>query len=85
MLVSQSESYLKAAFTDEAEIERVVEMYAEQIFGSSIVYLSQTRISTMGGRGTVPDAIMLDIADFSVISRKSPAETSARIVFPTYA
>lgn len=53
---------MKAAFTDEAEIEGVVQTYAEQLFGTSIVYLPQTRISTIGGRGTVPDAIVLDIA-----------------------
>lgn len=62
MLVSPSESYIKAAFTDEAEIEGVVQTYADQLFGSTIVYLPQTRISTIGGRGTVPDAIVLDIS-----------------------
>jgi hypothetical protein len=61
LLVSKSESYMKAAFTDESEIERVVQTYAEQLFGSSILYLPQTRISTIGGRGTIPDAIVLDI------------------------
>lgn len=62
MLVGQSETYMRAAFADEAEIEGVVQTYAEQLFGSSIIFLSQTRISTIGGRGTVPDAIVLDVA-----------------------
>lgn len=61
MLVGQSESYLRAPFAGEAEIERVVQTYAEQLFGSSIIYLPQTRISTIGGRGTVPDAIVIDV------------------------
>jgi hypothetical protein len=62
LLVSPSEIYTKAAFENEAEIERVVQDYAEQLFGASIVYLPQTRLSTIGGRGTVPDAIVVDVA-----------------------
>jgi hypothetical protein len=61
MLINDSEQFIRVAFDNEAEIEGVVQRYAEQFFGSSIVYLSQARITTVGGRGTVPDAIVIDI------------------------
>jgi hypothetical protein len=61
VLVGSADSYIKSPFVDEAEIERVVQTYAEQLFGSSIVYIPQARIRTIGGRGTVPDAIVIDV------------------------
>jgi hypothetical protein len=61
MLINDAEQFIRVAFDNEAEIEGVVQRYAEQFFGSSIVYLPQTRITTVGGRGTVPDAIVIDI------------------------
>ena len=36
MLVSRDEQFVRTHFVDEAEIEGVVEQYAEQLFGSSI-------------------------------------------------
>lgn len=41
MLVRSSELFVRAAFMDGAEIEDVVQTYAEQLFGSSIIYLPQ--------------------------------------------
>ena len=61
MLVNRTEQYIRTHFADEAEIERVVQDFAEQLFGESIVYLSQARIQTVGGRGTVPDAVVIDV------------------------
>ena len=61
MLISQSRQYTRAPFRDEAEIEGVVQRFAEQLFGSGIIYLSQARIQTNSGRGTVPDAIVIDV------------------------
>lgn len=61
MLVSETEQFLKTNFENEAEIERVVQQYAEQRFGSSIVYLPPARLSTVGGRGSIPDAIVIDV------------------------
>ena len=60
MLINDDEQYVRASFTNEAEIEGVVQRFAEQLFGSSIIYLPQARIQTLGGRGTVPDAIVID-------------------------
>jgi hypothetical protein len=61
LLVSPTEQFVRTHFADEAEIERVVQEYADQLFGSSIVYIPQARLSTVGGRGTVPDAIVIDV------------------------
>ncbi len=61
MLVSHSETLSRSPFENEAEIERVVQDFAEQLFGPNIIYLPQTRISTIGGRGSIPDAIVIDV------------------------
>ena len=61
MLINKAKQYARAPFRDEAEIEGVVQRFAEQLFGSSIIYLPQARIQTSSGRGTVPDAIVIDV------------------------
>lgn len=61
MLVAVSDQFSRAAFSNEAELEYVVQQYADLLFGANIIYLPQTRIATIGGRGTVPDAIVIDI------------------------
>jgi hypothetical protein len=61
MLINDQKQYARAPFRDEAEIESVVQRFAEQLFGSAIIYLPQARIRTAGGRGTVPDAIVIDV------------------------
>ena len=61
MLVNGQRQYARGSFRDEAEIEDVVQRFAEQLFGSAIIYLPQARIRTAGGRGTVPDAIVIDV------------------------
>jgi hypothetical protein len=38
VLVSSTEQYVRTYFVNEAEIEDVVQHYAEQLFGSSTVY-----------------------------------------------
>jgi hypothetical protein len=61
LLINDSQQFQKTPFVNEAEIESVVQKYAEYLFGSSIIYLSQTKISTLGGKNTVPDAIVIDV------------------------
>jgi len=61
VLVSPTEQYVRTHFVNEAEIEDLVQQYAEQLFGSSTVYVPQARLTTVGGRGTVPDAIVIDV------------------------
>ena len=61
MLINDSQQFIRTPFDNEAEIEKVVQKYAEYLFGSSIIYLPQTKISTLGGKNTVPDAIVIDV------------------------
>ncbi len=61
MLINDSQQFQKTPFVNEAEIESVVQKYAEYLFGSSIIYLPQTKISTLGGKNSVPDAIVIDV------------------------
>src|SRR5215212_5644500 len=61
MLINDSQQFIKTDFSSEAEIESVVQRYAERLFGSSIIYLPQTKIATLGGKNTVPDAIVIDV------------------------
>jgi hypothetical protein len=49
LLVGQHESYVKVAFNDEAEIERVVHAYAEQLFGAQQV-LARSEVKAIGSR-----------------------------------
>ncbi len=61
MLINDSQQFIRTPFDNEAEIEGIVQKYAEYLFGSSIIYLPQKRISTLGGKNTVPDAIVIDV------------------------
>jgi hypothetical protein len=63
MLVCQAEQYVRTHFASEAELEDVVRRYAQQLFGNSILYLPQTRVTTVGGRGSTPDAVVIDIEE----------------------
>jgi hypothetical protein len=60
MIVRGSEMYFRSPFSDESEIEEVVKNYAEYLFGSSIIFLPKSKISTVGGVGTVPDGFVID-------------------------
>jgi hypothetical protein len=61
MLINDQEQFLKAQFDNEAEIDGIVQKYSEQLFGSSSIYLPKTKITTSGGRGTIPDAFVIDV------------------------
>lgn len=61
MLIGNSQQWVNQAFDNEAEIEKVVLDNAELLFGSGSIVISQTRIKTAGGKGTVPDAIVVDL------------------------
>lgn len=61
MLINDNEQFIKAQFDNEAEIDDVVRKYSEQLFGSGSIYLPKAKISTSGGRGTIPDAFVIDI------------------------
>ena len=61
MIVAGANKYFRAPFNDEAEIETVVKDYAEYLFGSSIVFIPKSKITTMGGTGTIPDGFVVDV------------------------
>ena len=60
MLINDTEQFLKTNFENEAEIERVVQQYAQQILAvaSSICHRPT---STVGGRGSIPDVLVIDV------------------------
>lgn len=61
MLVGENDTYNKTPFTNEAEIEAVVQKYAEQLFGAYIIYLPKAKVKTHGGRGSIPDGFVIDV------------------------
>jgi hypothetical protein len=61
VLVSQAEKYERVAFADEAEIAKVVQMYAEEMFGASILYLPKGRIAGVSSRVGLADAVVVDV------------------------
>jgi hypothetical protein len=61
MLVGSGSQYVRASFENEAEIEQVVHDYAELLFGSASIYLPKTRITTIAGKGTIPDGCVIDL------------------------
>ena len=61
MLVSGLNKYYSTPFKDEKEIEQVVVDYAQYLFGSSIIFLPKSKISTIDGSSTIPDGFVIDI------------------------
>ena len=63
MLISDKSRYVRVAFDNEAEIEDVVLDNAGLLFGPHAIILKQARITTVGGRATVPDGIAIDLQE----------------------
>lgn len=61
MLIGSNYKYTKVAFKDEGEIEDIVMKNAELLFGAYAVFLPKAKISTIGGTGTIPDGIVIDL------------------------
>lgn len=61
MIVRGPDKYFRAPFLDESEIDKVVKDYAEYLFGSSILFLPKSKITTLGGAGTIPDGFVIDV------------------------
>ena len=61
MIVRGSDKYFRAPFLDENEIDKVVKDYAEYLFGSSILFLPKSKVTTLGGAGTIPDGFVIDV------------------------
>jgi hypothetical protein len=61
MIVAGEKKYFRTPFDNEAEIEKVVKNYAEYLFGSSILVIPKSKITTIGGAGTIPDGFVVDV------------------------
>ncbi len=61
MIVSGAKKYFRTPFNREEEIENVVTDYAEYLFGSSIILIPKSKITTAGGAGTIPDGFVVDV------------------------
>lgn len=61
MIVRGPDKYFRAPFNNESEIETVVKDYAEYLFGSTILFLPKSKITTIGGTGTIPDGFVIDL------------------------
>jgi hypothetical protein len=62
VLIGSKFKYVKVAFENEGEIEKVVTENAELLFGSYAIFLPKAKITTIGGKGTIPDGIVIDLA-----------------------
>ena len=61
MFIIGSELFQETEFGDEAELEAIVEKHARLLFGNDTIYLSKkTLVKTSEGRGTIPDAFVID-------------------------
>lgn len=60
MIILKDKKYIKSAFANEAEIERVIIDNYEYLFGPSSVLLEKALIKTADGAGTIPDAFAVD-------------------------
>lgn len=61
MIVAGTKKYFRTPFNNEAEIETVVKDFSEYLFGSSILFIPKSKISTTGGTGTIPDGFVVDV------------------------
>jgi hypothetical protein len=63
MLVGNKRQYVKVGFDNEDELESIVEKNHDILFGPYSIYISQHSIKTPGGTGTVPDAVVINLAN----------------------
>jgi len=53
-------TYFKVAFDSEEEIERVILENVGLLFGDYSLLLSKSKLQTYGGRGSIPDGVLID-------------------------
>jgi len=63
ILTPEYHFYSRVAFNDVAEIEKIVLDNYKKIFGDYALLLPKTKITTLGGTGTIPDGIVVDFED----------------------
>ena len=62
MILAGTKKFIAAAFDSEQELERVVQINAEYIFGPDSIYLPKSLVRTSDGFGTIPDGFVVDLA-----------------------
>jgi hypothetical protein len=60
LLAKDNHNYLQVAFTNEEEIERVILDNIGLLFGDYSCLLPKSKLLTMGGKGSIPDGILID-------------------------
>jgi hypothetical protein len=61
MLIFKDTKFTKSPFVNEAELEQVIIVNYEYLFGPTSFYLPKARIRTADGIGTIPDGFAIDI------------------------
>jgi len=61
VLLFGDKKYIKSPFENENELEQVIASNYEYLFGPSSFYLPKSKISTLDGKGTIPDGFVIDI------------------------
>lgn len=61
MILIGNSIYYKTDFENEAELEQIVIENAPLLFGNSVIILDKFKITSEGGAGTIPDAIVINI------------------------
>ena len=61
MLLFGDRKYIKSPFDNENELEQVIVLNYEYLFGPSSFYLPKSKITTLDGKGTIPDGFVIDI------------------------
>ena len=62
MLLGDGKRYVRVAFENEEELERVVVSNLGVLFGAAAVLLPKARLNGLGPPATVPDGIVIDLA-----------------------
>jgi len=63
LIILETKRFTKSSFKDEEELEKVVVSHYEVIFGNHSLYLPQKSIATSSGIGSMPDALVIDLAE----------------------
>jgi hypothetical protein len=60
LLTKEYKTYLKVSFSNEEEIENVILDNVQLLFGDYICLLPKARLITVGGKGTIPDGVLIN-------------------------
>jgi hypothetical protein len=60
LLTKDYRTYFKVAFDSEEEIERVILENVGLLFGDYSLLLSKSKLQTYGGKGSIPDGVLID-------------------------